>query len=57
MSLLDFSIKKTVDLICEILKKDVKIVTDKKRIRPIKSEVNRLISNNKKALIYAISRL
>ena len=46
----DFSIKKTVDLICEILKKDVKIITDKKRIRPKKSEVNRLISNNKKAL-------
>ena len=32
----DFSIKRTVDLICEILQKDVKIITDKKRIRPKK---------------------
>tara|TARA_B100001123_G_scaffold433137_1_gene557276 strand:+ start:958 stop:1956 length:999 start_codon:yes stop_codon:yes gene_type:complete len=46
----DFSIKKTVDLISSILNKNITVISDKKRIRPKKSEVNRLVSDNKKAL-------
>ena len=45
----DFSIKKTVEIISAIFKKDILVVSDKKRIRPEKSEVNRLQSDNKKA--------
>ena len=45
----DFSIGETVKNIESILKVKAKIVTDSKRIRPKKSEVNRLISSNLKA--------
>ena len=46
----DFTISETIELIKNInFKKDLKIKIDKKRIRPVKSEVTRLISNNKKA--------
>tara|TARA_Y100000741_G_C18257695_1_gene559584 strand:- start:1577 stop:2575 length:999 start_codon:yes stop_codon:yes gene_type:complete len=45
----DFSIGQTVKNIENILMKKAEIVTDNKRIRPKKSEVNRLISSNLKA--------
>ena len=45
----EFSIKKIVELVSSITKKDIKIISDKKRIRPKKSEVNRLVSDNTKA--------
>lgn len=47
---MDFSILDTINLIKKInKKKDLKLSIDKNRIRPQKSEVTRLISNNKKA--------
>ena len=45
----DFSIGETVKNIENILRTKAEIVTDSKRIRPKKSEVNRLISSNLKA--------
>jgi len=45
----DFSIGETVKNIENILRTKAEVVTDNKRIRPKKSEVNRLISSNLKA--------
>jgi dTDP-glucose 4,6-dehydratase len=45
----DFSMKETLDEIKKLTNKNIIIVQDKERMRPIKSEVNRLISSNKKA--------
>ena len=45
----DFSIGETVKNIENILRKKAEVVTDNKRIRPKKSEVNRVISSNLKA--------
>ena len=45
----DFSIGNTLNSIQKILKRNVNVITQKERIRPKKSEVNRLISSNKKA--------
>ena len=45
----DFSIGETLNSIEKIMSRSVKVITDKKRIRPKKSEVNRLISSNLKA--------
>ena len=46
----DFSISQTINMIKRINKKEhLKIKIDKNRIRPSKSEVTRLISNNRKA--------
>tara|TARA_Y100000741_G_scaffold364471_1_gene355596 strand:+ start:3540 stop:4529 length:990 start_codon:yes stop_codon:yes gene_type:complete len=42
-------IKKIINIVCKILKINPKITIDKKRFRPTKSEVNLLISNNRKA--------
>ena len=42
----EISIKKTIDLIIEIMGRDVKIISDEKRKRNEKSEVNRLFSDN-----------
>ena len=44
----EISIGSTLDLIKELMKSDVKFVTDKKRIRPEKSEVFRLWCDNTK---------
>ena len=44
-----FSIKETLSFICEILNKDVKVKVDQERLRPKKSEVNKLLSKNTKA--------
>jgi len=44
-----FTIKETLKMISKILKKNIKVSVDKKRIRPKKSEVDRLLSKNKKA--------
>ena len=44
----EISIGSTFDLIKELMKSDVKLVTDKKRIRPEKSEVFRLCCDNTK---------
>ncbi len=44
-----FTIKETLDLICRILKTKIEVELDKKRLRPKKSEVNQLLSNNLKA--------
>jgi len=46
---IDFSMKETLDRIKKLTNPNVQIVQDKERMRPIKSEVNRLISSNKKA--------
>ena len=45
----DFSIGNTLNSIQKILKKNVNVITQKERIRPEKSEVDRLLSSNKKA--------
>lgn len=43
----EWSIAQTVDLLCEIVGRKVEIVTDKARLRPEKSEVNRLLCDNR----------
>jgi dTDP-glucose 4,6-dehydratase len=45
----EISIGDTVDLIAEIMRADIEIITDKNRLRPIKSEVDRLWADNTKA--------
>ena len=42
----EWSIGKTVELLCEIAGTEVDIITDEARIRPEKSEVNRLLADN-----------
>ena len=44
-----FTIKETVKIISKILNKKITIELDKKRIRPTKSEVDRLLSKNNKS--------
>ena len=48
----EISIGETIDLISNIIGKKVKIQKDEKRIRPVKSEVNRLWADNTKAKKY-----
>jgi len=45
----EISIKETVSLIAQLMNTEVEIVQDKKRLRPEKSEVNRLWADNAKA--------
>lgn len=45
----EISIGETVKLICDLMGKHVEIITDDKRIRPSKSEVERLWADNSKA--------
>ncbi|GIQ69979.1 NAD-dependent dehydratase [Xylanibacillus composti] len=45
----EISIKETVELIARIMDKQVAITTDTQRLRPEKSEVERLCSDNRKA--------
>ena len=44
-----FTIGETVKIISKILKKDIKVELDMKRVRPKKSEVDRLLSKNEKS--------
>jgi NAD dependent epimerase/dehydratase len=44
----EWSIAETASMLCSISGRDVKITTDEKRIRPEKSEVNQLLSDNSK---------
>lgn len=44
----EWSIAHTVELLCEIVGRQVEIISDEARIRPEKSEVNRLIADNRK---------
>jgi NAD dependent epimerase/dehydratase len=44
----EWSIKETVQMILDITGSDAKIISDESRIRPEKSEVNRLIADNDK---------
>ena len=44
----EWSIEQTVEMLCEIVGRKVEIVTDEVRIRPEKSEVNRLLADNRK---------
>ena len=44
----EWSINQTVDLLCEICGRNVEILTEENRIRPEKSEVNRLLADNSK---------
>jgi dTDP-glucose 4,6-dehydratase len=46
----EISIEDTVNLIAEIMGVEVKIITEDQRLRPMKSEVNRLWADNTKAL-------
>lgn len=46
---LDVSINDMIKKVVKIIGKDVKVVVDKKRLRPNKSEVTRLLANNEKA--------
>ena len=46
---INFSIKNVIDIISKITKKKINIIVDKQRLRPTKSEVSNLLSNNKKA--------
>tara|TARA_Y100001970_G_scaffold294295_1_gene450003 strand:+ start:29377 stop:30348 length:972 start_codon:yes stop_codon:yes gene_type:complete len=48
----EISIKDLVTKISKILNKDIKIITDNKRIRPPKSEVDRLLCDNSKLKEY-----
>jgi dTDP-glucose 4,6-dehydratase len=45
----EISIQKTAELIAKLMNKDIHFETDKDRIRPEKSEVERLWADNKKA--------
>ena len=44
----EWSIAQKVDLLAEIVGRKVEVITDKVRIRPEKSEVNRLLADNRK---------
>ncbi len=44
----EWSIAETARLLCEIAGREVPIITDEARIRPEKSEVNRLLADNRK---------
>jgi NAD dependent epimerase/dehydratase len=44
----EWSIAQTVDLLCEIVGRKVKIISDEERIRPANSEVNRLLADTSK---------
>jgi len=44
----EWSIAQTADMLCEIVGCEVEIVTDETRIRPEKSEVNRLLADTSK---------
>lgn len=44
----EWSIARTVEMLCEIVGRNVDIFTDEARIRPEKSEVNRLLADNRK---------
>ena len=44
----EWSIGQTVELLCEIAGRQVEVVTEESRIRPEKSEVNRLLADNRK---------
>jgi NAD dependent epimerase/dehydratase len=44
----EWSIARTVELLCEIVGCQVEIISDEARIRPDKSEVNRLLADNRK---------
>lgn len=44
----EWSISETVNMLCKIAGRDVEILTDEERIRPEKSEVNRLLADNKR---------
>ena len=44
----EWSIERTVELLCEIAGRQVDVVSDEARIRPEKSEVNRLLADNHK---------
>ncbi|GAB1469042.1 NAD-dependent 4,6-dehydratase LegB [Candidatus Cloacimonadota bacterium] len=44
----EISVKDTLDMIKDIMQSDVKFITDEQRIRPEKSEVQRLWSDNRK---------
>ena len=46
----EISIGKTVELISELMNKNIEIRSDNERIRPKESEVNRLFGSNKKIL-------
>lgn len=46
----EITIKDLVDLIAEIMEAELKIITDEQRVRPEKSEVERLMCNNEKIL-------
>ena len=45
----NFSIKDVINIISKLTNTKIRIITDKQRIRPKKSEVSNLLSNNKKA--------
>lgn len=44
----EWSIARTVELLCEIVGRQVEVFSDEARIRPEKSEVNRLLADNRK---------
>ncbi len=46
----EVSIKELVGKISNILNKNIKIISDKERVRPRKSEVNRLLCDNSKLI-------
>jgi dTDP-glucose 4,6-dehydratase len=45
----EISIKETIDLIADLMGSDVRVMEDEARLRPIKSEVERLCADNSKA--------
>jgi len=49
----EYTIFKTVEIITELLGSNIKIIGEKKRLRPENSEVDRLLCNNNKAKLIA----
>jgi NAD dependent epimerase/dehydratase len=46
----DISVKDLVNLICSLLGKEIEIISEEERVRPEKSEVERLVCNNSKII-------
>jgi nucleoside-diphosphate-sugar epimerase len=44
----EWSVARTVELLCEIVGRQVEVTSDEARLRPEKSEVNRLLADNRK---------
>ena len=53
----EWSIKETVEIILDIIGSNIEIISDESRIRPEKSEVNRLIADNSKINLLPLGKI